>query len=362
MTQLGSFQRLESIMFFKSKKLVGLDIGTSSIKIAEVEVTRGGCSLLSFGVAPTPTGAISGGEISDIAGISSSVRALMGEIKSRRNAASTGMWGTAVIVKKITIPKMEANLVADQIRWEAEQYIPFDINEISLAYHILKRQGNNDTMDVLLIAAQNELVMQYAEAVEGAGLSCSTIDVAGFALANCFELNYGSYNECVALLNIGAGSTNFVVLNAGEVIFSRDIPTGGQTYTNDIHKEMGVTMGEAEALKLSASAGREVPDEVHAILLGTHETVTEEINNSFEFFAATSNGLSISRCFFCGGGAAIPGLIDQISRNCNLRFERLDPFLKIKAANKSFSSTYLEQIKPFAAVVTGLAMRKIGDK
>jgi type IV pilus assembly protein PilM len=350
-------------MFFKSKKVIGLDIGTSSIKVAEIEVSGKRSSLISFGITPTPNGTVTGGEITDITAVSNAIRGLALEIKSKRRMVSTGMWGTAVIVKKITIPKIEPSLVADQIQWEAEQYIPFDINEISLAHHILKKSGSPETMDILLVAAQNQLVVQYAEAVESAGLSCEIIDVSGFALANCFECNYGKrIGECIGILNLGAGISNFVVVSDGEVVFNRDIPTGGLTYTNDIHKELGVTLGEAETLKISASAGREVPEEVHRVIQTTTESVTEEIHNSFEFFGATASGLAIEKCYYSGGCSSLPGLVENISKTLNLSFERVDPFLRVAPSARGLSPGYLQQIRPFAPVALGLAMRKAGDR
>ncbi len=162
---------------------------------------------------------------------------------------------------------MDRKLIKDQIRFEAEQYIPFDINNISLAYHVLSGSSSPDTMDILLIAAQNELVNQYTQVVSFSSLNCSVLDVSGFALANAFEVNYGKLpGEVVGVLNFGASITNFVVVQNGEVIFCRDIPVGGANYTNEIHKAMGVTVAEAEALKLSAISRREVPDEVHSVI------------------------------------------------------------------------------------------------
>src|SRR5207253_10236648 len=129
---------------------------------------------------PTPNNAVSGGEIADIGSIGMSVQALLSEIKTKRKGIATAMWGTAVIVKKITIPKMDRKLIKDQIRFEAEQYIPFDINNISLAHHVLGTSATDDTIDLLLIAAQNELVFQYTAVVESTGMKCSVLDVSGF--------------------------------------------------------------------------------------------------------------------------------------------------------------------------------------
>ncbi|AFY00527.1 type IV pilus assembly protein PilM [Bdellovibrio bacteriovorus] len=349
-------------MFFKSKKVIGLDIGSSSIKLAEMDVSGKGAQLLSFGFAPTPPNAVSGGEIVDIASVGIAIQQLINEVKTKRKSISTAMWGTAVIVKKITIPKMDRKLIKDQIRFEAEQYIPFDINNISLAHHILNSSASPDAMDILLIAAQNELVTQYTQVIEVSGLTCGVLDVSGFALANAFELNYGKIpGEVIGILNFGASITNFVVLQNGEVIFCRDIPVGGANYTNEIHKAMGVTVAEAEALKLSAISRREVPDEVHSIISATNEAVTEEIRSSLDFLSATTNGLVLSRCFYTGGSSATSGLVETVSRVTGILMEPFNPFLRVKANPKKFSPEYLDQISSFAGVVTGLALREQGD-
>lgn len=329
--------------------------------MAELDVGRTGATMVSFGFAPTPVGAMNGGEINDPNSISMSLRSLINELKSKRKVAATGMWGTAVIVKKITIPRIEKKLIADQIKWEAEQYIPFDINDIALAYHVVNPGDNGDTMDLLLVAAQNELVNQYTSVIQGAGLQLGVLDVSAFALANTFEMNYGKRpGETVALMNVGAGVTNFVVVSNGSVVFSRDIPIGGLNYTSEIQKEMGISTPEAESLKLSAVSGREVPDQVHSVINTTNEMMTEEIRNSFDFFGASNAGLSIHKTYYSGGSSTIPGLMQQMSTATAVPTEMLNPFLKIKAA-KNFSDQYLQQIAPFASVVLGLGLRKEGD-
>ncbi|HWU43475.1 MAG TPA: type IV pilus assembly protein PilM [Bdellovibrio sp.] len=349
-------------MLFKSKKVIGLDIGTSSIKLAEMDFNSKGAQLLSFGFAPTPPNAVSGGEIVDIASVGIAVQSLIREIATKRKNVATAMWGTAVIVKKITIPKMDKKLIGDQIRFEAEQYIPFDINNISLAHHILTGSSSPGTMDILLIAAQNELVSQYTQVIEVSGLTCGVLDVSGFALANAFELNYGKMTgETIGLLNFGASITNFVVIQNGEVIFCRDIPVGGANYTNEIHKAMGVTVGEAEALKLSAVSKREVPDDVHSVISATNEAVTEEIRSSLDFLSATTNGLTLNRCYFTGGSSATSGLVSTVSRVTGIQMEPFNPFIKVKGNPKKFSQAYLDQISSFAGVAVGLAIRQLGD-
>ncbi len=346
---------------FGEKKLIGLDIGSSTIKMAELNVQRGNAQLVSFGYLPTPQGVVGAGEINNVSSVAEAVIALSHQIKTSRKYVSLGMWGTSVIVKKITIPKIEKKLMDQQIRWEAEQYIPFDPAEISLSFHVINLPGGGDTMEVLLVAAQNAMVRQFNQLVDEAQLKIGVLDVSGFALANAFELNYGKIpGQTISLLNFGAGVTNCVVIHHGEVIFSRDIPFGGSNYTMEIHREMGVTLPEAEALKLSAVTGTEVPEQVHSIISAVNSMMIDEVRNSFDFFTASSAGFAINNCYFTGGAAGVPNLIPQISQATGIPFEPLDPFQRIKPG-KGVSPGYMQQIAPFAAVAIGLGLRKVND-
>jgi type IV pilus assembly protein PilM len=248
------------------------------------------------------------------------------------------------------------------VRFEAEQYIPFDINEISLAHHVIASDDSADTMDILLIGAQNTLVSQYAQVVSGAGLKLQVLDVSGFALANSFELNYGKLpGQTVALLNMGAGVSNLVVVHNGEVIFSRDVPIGGGTYSSEIHKELGISLEEAESLKLSALGGAaEIPEQVPGIIANTNDMVTDEIRNSFDFFNSSAAGFTISRCYFTGGSSLTPNLTQQLSQATSIEFEQFDPFIKVKKG-KTISPAFAQQIAPIVSVSLGLALRKVGD-
>ncbi len=348
-------------MLFGGKKFLGLDLGSSSIKMAELEVSRKSATLLSFGFAPTPTGSISGGEISDVERLATAVSALHTELDTKRKNTVTGMWGTSVIVKKISMPVMDDNLLAEQVRWEAEQYIPFDINEVSLEYQKLPVQAGTDTMDVVLVAAKTDLVYRYVEVVQVAGLECSVLDVSGFALANCFEFNYGRQPGQIALLNIGASVTNFVVMDDSHPVFTRDIPVGGFNYNSDIQTEMNVSAEEAESLKVSAALSQPVPSDVHRIMTNTTDHIAQEIHSTFDFYNATSNQAAISKIYVCGGSSGFAALSRAISQKVGVQVESLDPFLKVKYNEKKFTADFIQQIKPFAALAIGLALRKGND-
>lgn len=348
-------------MFFGSKKLMGLDIGSTSIKISELDVGRGGATLQTFMMAPMPPQAIGSGEITDLSSVGAILQKMFRDVKSKRNSVSLGMWGTSVLVKRISVPRVEKKLIMEQLKFEAEQHIPFDINNVTLSYHPLPFTSTPDTMDLLLIAAQNEVIRQYIQVVESAGQRCQTVDVAGFALANIFEMNYGKIpNEVIAVFNIGAQVTNFVAIQNGEVIFCRDVPVGGGTYNAELSKNFGLTFQEAESLKLSAAKGQEVPEGVSQTIAHVNDQIIEEVRNSIDFLSVTNQGLKLSKAWFTGGGSLTPGLIDKMSKTFEFRNEILNPFRRVSIGRK-VNSSYLQQVAPFVSISLGLGLRQVGD-
>lgn len=350
-------------MFFQSKKLIGLDIGTANIKMAEVDFSRKSSKLVNFVIMPTPARAINGGEIADPAAVSDAIKTMIPSLRTKRKGVAVGLWGTSVISKRIAIPMMDEKLVGGQIRWEAEQYIPFDINEVNIDFKILKSfQSSPENLDILLVAARQEIAFLYQDIVQGAGLQCSVIDVSGFSLANCFLNSWGSQRgQTIALMNIGAAITNFVVVENGEVIFCRDIPVGGLTYTTEIHKAMGMSMDEAEALKISACTGQAAPEEVTRIVQSTHEVIAEEVQSSLDFFVNTTPGLPVHQCLVTGGASRTTGLINFLSQHTKMGFQIFDPFRNVKINDRVLNHDYVAEIRDFASIAMGLGMRAQGD-
>jgi len=351
-------------MLFKSNKIIGLDIGTSSIKLVEVERSKRKVSLSSFAFTQTPPGSIVAGEIINPEALTDAVRGLVAQTKTKRKKTCVGIWGTAIVVKKINMPRMDASIAGEQVRWEAEQFIPFDINEVNLEFHILRgASASPDQMSVLVVAAKRDFVLRYAEVVEAAGLECAIVDVAGFALQNAFEYNYGQQPGTVGLLNIGAGVSNFVVVESGEVGFSRDIPVGGLTYTNEIQKALpDVSFEEAESLKISASSGQGAAAEVEKVIKETNEMVAEEIHRSVDFYAATAADTTIQRLVVTGGGVGTSGLIEHVGATLGMPVEIFNPFANVQYNTKVFTPDYISQISPYAGVGLGLALRQAGDR
>ncbi|MBN8536047.1 MAG: type IV pilus assembly protein PilM [Deltaproteobacteria bacterium] len=349
-------------MFFTSKKVLGLDIGTNSIKIAELDLKGSSATLQNFGFLPTPVNSMAPEEIKDAHALGSAISNLISEMKTKRKNASVGLSGTSVIVRKIKMPKMEDKLLKEQIKFEAEQYIPFDIQNISLTHVVLNKQTQDATMDVLLVAAQNEIVSQYLSVIENANLKTSIVDVTGFALANIFEFNYGKKNDLnVGILSFGASVINFIVMSKGEVVFCRDILAGGINYTNEISKNLGISLIEAETLKISASSKKEVPEEVTMFMQMTTDSIVEEIKNSLDLLNVSTNGITIDRFFYTGGASATFGLIESLHKSTGAIFEHLNPFKKVSTSSKKFSPQFVKQLAQFSAVAMGLGLRQVGD-
>lgn len=346
-----------SMLFSVKKKLIGVDIGSSSIKIADISVGKNEATLNDFAFIQTPSGAIANGDISDSVLLSDSIRTLHRENQFKSKNCSVGLSGTAVIVKKISMPRIDSKALLEQVKYEASQYLPFDIDQITLDYHILPFSADPEKMDVLIVAAQNEHILNTISTVKQAGLNCSILDVQSLALANIFEFNYGQLNETIGILNFGANITNFIVVYRGEVIFSRDIPAGGFLFTNEISKNMGVTLDEAESLKISHSQNQEVPEETRTHMNVALSQLLEEVRNSLDFYSANSQGLEISKIFYTGGACQTAELINSLVDQLHVPFEPFYPFRNIKNGNSKFSNDYLRQITPFMSVAAGLALR-----
>lgn len=346
-------------MFFKKTRL-GLDLGASSIKVANLKVKGNRATLNDLIVLPVSQGAMEAGDVLNPDVVATCIRQGL-EKKSFKSAQSTiGMFGSSVIIKKISMPKMDPKIVSEQLRWEAEQYIPFSIDEAVFDFHILSSQNISETMDVLLVAARQENLFRYYEAVEGAGLTCSVVDVSSLALANCFEFNYGVQAEVVALINIGASVSNLVILEAGRVAFSRDIPYGGYLYDAEVARELGVDFAEAEGLKLGASYNQETPQEVLSAIQYINESVSQEINNSFDFYRTSSASTDVSKIFLSGGASQTPGLLDKVQETTSIHCQFLDPFQKVDFNKRKFSQEYIDQVRLFSPIAIGLGLRNSG--
>ena len=350
---------------FGSKSVVGLDIGSSSVKA--VELSRRGRSkefeLTHLGVALLPAEAIVQGAFLNSSAIVEGIREAIEKAKIRTKNVAAAVSGHSVIVKKVSLPVMTRDELDEQIRWEAEQYIPFDVNEVNLDFQILNSGGGEGQMEVLLVAAKKDLVDDYVQVIREAGLVPAAIDVAAFAVENAFEANYDVRpDEVVALVNIGAQVVNINIISNGAPAFTRDITTAGNQYTEEIQKALSISFEEAERIKLggrrSESSQEVVPQEVEQAMRSVTETVIGEISRSLDFFSATSADSRIERIVLCGGGASVAGLQAAFQQRTGGKVEIMDPLARMLPSSK-FEANYLDEIAPALGVGVGLALRRM---
>jgi type IV pilus assembly protein PilM len=354
--------------FGSSNNAIGLDIGSSFIKVLELTFSKGKWSLVNFGMKKLPPEAVVDGQLMNSNVIVDSIRELITEQKIKTRDVVTSVSGHSVIIKKINLPVMSRSELEESIQWEAEQYIPFDINDVNIDVQILDQEGDHSgQMEVLLVAAKKDMINDYTAIVQEAGLTPVVMDVDSFAIENAFELNYDvAPDDTVVLVNIGASLININILRGGITTFTRDITLGGNQYTEEIQKQLNVSYEEAEALKIGGDIIRDsqavVPEEVETIIRQVSGTVATEIQRSLDFYAATAAEDEIRGVFLSGGTARVPGLARAIQEKTGLAVELVNAFRRIEIDEKDFNVDFLTEVGSMASVAVGLAMRRSEDQ
>ncbi len=349
------------------KGVIGLDIGSSSIKVSELKETKKGYFLQNFGINPLPPEVIVDGTLMNSPAIVEGIQTLVVERKIKAKEAVTSVSGQSVMIKKITLPAMTEDELEDQIQWEAEQYIPFDINDVNIDFQILSPGDDEGNMEVLLVAAKKDMINDYLAVITEAGLTPVVVDVDAFSLENMYEINYQIMeNEVLAIVNIGASVINLAITKNGQYVFGRDVSSGGNLFTEEIQKQLSVSYEEAEMLKLGGSATGETEavmrQEVESVIRSVSEQLSGEIARSLDFYQASAAEEQINKIWLSGGSCRVSGLAETIQRKQNIPTEILDPFRNIDRNPKQFDPAYLEEIGAQAAVSVGLALRRVGDK
>jgi type IV pilus assembly protein PilM len=349
----------------KSKLAVGLDIGSSGVKLVQLKERKGGYALQAFGTAPLPPEAIVDGALMNSAAIVSAIQELVAQQKVKTKEVAIGVRGHSVIIKKISLPRMTQEELDESIQWEAEQYIPFDVKDVNIDTQILTPEGDAaGQMDVLLVAAKKDMINDYTSVCAEAGLTATVVDVDAFAVQNAYEANYEAGTDTVVLINVGAAVANINILAKGNTTFTRDITMGGNAFTEEIQKQLNISYDEAEALKVGGQGETDavVPQEVERVIQGVAEQMAGEIQRSLDFYAATAADSRISRVFLSGGTARIPALFKVIEARAGVPVEILNPFKNIEVDNRRFDPAVILAAAPSVAVGVGLALRRPGDK
>ncbi|MEA1935291.1 MAG: type IV pilus assembly protein PilM [Thermodesulfobacteriota bacterium] len=351
---------------FSKKQVVGLDIGSSSLKLVEILDTSKGYFLNKFSQIPLDRSVIVDGALNEPETLSQKIKDLFKASRCRTKNVIASLSGHSVIVKKVSFTNMEENELRELISDEAEKYLPFDdMKEVNFDFQILGESDvNPNLIEVLLVAAKKTIIDSYSDAIGKAGLNAVIMDVDSFALETMYETNYDfEEGDIVVLVNIGASMTNINVVKNGFSVFTRDFPMGGNSITEVIQEKMGVTFEEAEAAKIEAEKINEAEESgSKEDLINYADPLFLEIERSVDYFGTTYPGELIKKMIISGGCAKLPGLVSTLSQRLNIEAEAVNPFKNISYNEKSFDPTQIKDISPMAAVGVGLALRRIDDK
>ncbi len=349
------------------KQLLGLDIGSSAVKAIQMKETKGRYVLEKFGIKPLEPEVIVDGSVMDEGRVIGAIKELIDENGIKLKKVAISISGHSVIVKKISLPPMPDDELEGQVKLAAEQYIPFDINEVNFDFHILnptdQAEDGEPQMSVLLVAAKKDKVNELSELVKGAGLVPVVMDVDAFAIENMYSINYSdSGEETIALVNIGASVMNVNIVKGGTSVFTRDIPIGGNRYTEAIQRELGMTYDEAEATKRGRNESSVDSDTVASVIEGVNAEVSSEIARTIDYFRTTGSEGDIGRILLCGGSSKISGLAQLLSDRMGTPTEVANPFNQVDTGSADVDPDTLADMAAEAAVGVGLALRTVNDR
>ena len=355
-----------SAFFRRPKSVVGLDVGSSAVKAIELRQAGSGYKVAAIGSAPVPPESIVDGAIVDGAAVADVIRQVFEKNSFKATEVVGSLSGNAVIVKKITLPRMTEDELAEAIYWEAEQYIPFDIQDVNLDYQLLEGgpdDGDQDTMGVLLVAAKKGKIADYTGVIAQAGRVPVVVDVDAFALQNAYEINYGiDLARVVVLVNAGASAININIVEGGQSLFTRDVSIGGNAYTEALQKELSLSFEDADLVKRGVPVGGASAEDVEPIIRTVTETLLLEIEKTVDFFKATAASDRIDELVISGGAAGVAGFNEAFIAQFDLPVTAFDPFRQIAFDTSKLSEAVRDELAPTIAVAVGLALRRVDDR
>lgn len=353
----------------KNKSLVGLDIGSSSVKVCEVQTSGKGASIrhkiVKLGGAAIPPDAIVDGDIMDSSAVAQAIRQAFGQLRIKNKDVAISLSGQQVMVKKVTFPLMSPAELAESVRWEAESFFPAGqgMDAYALDFDVLEERPQDGNMDVVLVACRKDKLESYVSCVAQAGLSPRVVDVNVFALQNAYEANHGSMgpDEVVALVNLGATFANLVMLVGRRAMFWRDITWGTTRYLDKLQEDWGVSREGAASLLAGQPAEGHSPKEVESSVNAVSEAFGDELARTIDFFRSSFKVDRLDRVQLAGGGSMVNGLPETLRDRLRVSVDRFSPFQGLDA-DASVDSGLMRQIGGAGAVAVGLALRQVGDR
>ncbi len=348
---------------FGSKGIIGLDIGSSYLKAVQLKETRSGYELELFDLLPISPELIVEGSIIDAIRLTDSLKELVRKAKIKAKDAVISISGhSSVIIKRIALPEMSEEELSESIKFEAEQYVPFDIEDVNLDFQILGPKEEPGQMDVILVAVKKDVINDYVSVVKEAGLNAVIVDVDAFALENMYGINYEiEAGRNVALVNIGASTMNINILRGGVSVFTRDSSIGSNIHTDALQKEFNISYEEAERLKRGEAVEKVKPDDAYGLIASASSEIFNEVSRSLDYFKSSTLQADVQEVILSGGCALIKDFPRLLSERIGIEVKLAEPFRNIVVPRK-FDPAFIEEMAPIAAVAAGLAIRRPGDR
>jgi len=354
-------------MLFQPKDhLVGLDLGSSFIKVAELKRKGKGDDFIlkKFGIAPIPPGSIVDGRIEDMKTIADAITTLFKTNKIREKNVAIATGGYSVIIKTINMARATEEELQDQIYAEAEQYIPYDIEEVNIDYQVLgESEFSPEQISVLLVAVKKDLVAEYIDLIDMAGLNPCIIEVDTFALQNIYErLPNISEEKISMLIDVGMSKTSLNIVRGGSSLMMRDNANGIAQIRDEIAAEAECTDEEAEIILTDQKSDLLSTEEIREITLGIVDEWCADIYGMVSTFRSKTKDDDVELVFLTGGGALVPGFPEALASELNTSVSVLNPFEGIQTDQKKIPDTTISELAPLASVAIGLGLRRADDK
>jgi type IV pilus assembly protein PilM len=339
----------------RKQTTVGLDIGASTIKAVEIEMQGSDVHLLNFGVTTLDPETIVDGEIMDRQMVVETIQNLFESSGIKRKRVIAGIHGRGVIVKKIVMERLPEQDASEAIYWEAEQHVPYDINDVSLDFEILGVDMGPKQMQVLLVAAKRDLILNLADIIREAGLAPEAVDVNSFAVQNVVEMSHELRpEEVAALLDVGAEITNLNIVRDGIPLYTQDIAAGVNNIIRAVQKKFQVSREEAvEEIEVGGSKL-----DIKPLIESFCKDIAQNLEKSATYLKTSGDAEQLDKIFLSGGGARIPGFVDTLARVQTLPVDLVNPLRRVQYAPELFAGSDPEQLAPQLTVSMGLALRK----
>ena len=351
---LGSFFRREG-------RYVSLDIGSSTLKLLEVEGTPTDLTINCFGSAPLPASAVQNNMIVEPEGVAGVIRGLLHKMGVSAHEAITAVPGPAVIIKKLQLPTQAPNELENAVLFEAGNFIPESLENVNLDYMVTDVLEKERQFEVLLVAVKRDIINSYTNTLQIAGLEPVVVDVDYFALENMYDLNYPpSENQIVALVNIGARYSCMNILRGGRSTFTGDVPVGGKEFNDALVRNLGVSPAEAETIKLGSNPAHPA-DQIEPVIQPVKEFLAEEIHRALSFFWTAATDEQISSILLTGGTCRVPGLVNLLAERLEVPVHIANPLANVHLA-RGVDRAALERDSASFAIAVGLGVRRPGDK